>query len=380
MCCFEAAAARQVKWVIRPFPTRENTRLKMWSNKKTVKIVHRKLFSNFILLKGRNSLFRWARGVTAYSMQECSIKGSIVFIIRRISINTKKSINSVIISKKGHNDEQGGAIHDDYSLVVWWTVLSLKKQPGKHNSNVAAMFWSPWAQFDASDRRFNPADIFWVVFFFFLLLCPLGQNIIPIWNKSKWNTIMLMITISTAKFVCMPMGRRTQETQNQVVIYYKKKEEIVTQFNKSFVHTYASCRESHTLPNHFFFPPRGHRQAKGDLRYSQRFGRWPTVIWVSIYALYRTYFPFGWKSIFYLFYVQHTAVMPRIDNNVDYICDTIITNVGICMKSSLKNKKQKQKPRSRLLTVPVSRFDRTIIPPPDKRPRRRPDFLTLRSL
>lgn len=31
--------------------------------------------------------------------------------------------------------------------------------------------------------------------------------------------------------------------------------------------------------------------------------------------------------------------MPRIDNNVDYICDTIITNVGICMKSSLKKKK-----------------------------------------
>lgn len=50
-------------------------------------------------------------------------------------------------------------------------------------------------------------------------------------------------------YVRMPMGRCTQETENQVVIYYKKKEEIVTQINKSFVHTYASCRESHTLPN-----------------------------------------------------------------------------------------------------------------------------------
>lgn len=34
--------------------------------------------------------------------------------------------------------------------------------------------------------------------------------------------------------------------------------------------------------------------------------------------------------------------MPRIDNNVDYICDTIITNVGICMKSSLKKKKKQE--------------------------------------
>lgn len=34
--------------------------------------------------------------------------------------------------------------------------------------------------------------------------------------------------------------------------------------------------------------------------------------------------------------------MPRIDNNVDYICDTIITNVGICMKSSFKKKKKNQ--------------------------------------
>lgn len=59
--------------------------------------------------------------------------------------------------------------------------------------------------------------------------------------------------------------------------------------------------------------------------------------------------------------------MPRIDNNVDYICDTIITNVGICMKSSLKKKKKPRRRRRRLLTVPVSHFDRTIISP-DKRP------------
>lgn len=46
--------------------------------------------------------------------------------------------------------------------------------------------------------------------------------------------------------------------------------------------------------------------------------------------------------------------MPQIDNNVDYICNTIIMKVGICMKSSLKK---------RLITVPVSHFDHTIISP-----------------
>lgn len=216
----------------------------------------------------------------------------------------------------------------------------------KHNSNVAAMFWSPWAQFDASDRRFNPADIIWVLFIYFFTSLSIGTkyNSNLKWIQMKYHNANDSYPYCNV-YVCMPMGRCTQETENQVVIYYKKKEEIATQFNKSFVHTYASCRESHTLPKSllFFFSPEVIGAQKGDLRYnSQRFGRWPTVIWVSIYALYRTYFPFRWKSIFYLFYVQHTAVMPRIDNNVDYICDTIITNVGICMKSSLKKKNHEE--------------------------------------
>lgn len=221
---------------------------------------------------------------------------------------------------------------------------------------------------DASDRRFNPADIFWLLFF----------PSLSIGTKYNSNLKWIQIKCHDANVnypyckvhVCMPMGRCTQETENQVVIYYKKKEEIATQFNKSFVHTYIRKLSwvSHFAKSFFFFFPRGHRHAKGDLRYSRRLGRWPTVIWVSIYALYRTYFPFRWKSIFYLFYVQHTAVMPQIDNNVDYICDTIIPNIGICMKSSLKKQQ-----RRRLITVPVSHFDRTIIFP-DKMHSRRPDF------
>lgn len=48
--------------------------------------------------------------------------------------------------------------------------------------------------------------------------------------------------------------------------------------------------------------------------------------------------------------------MPRIENNVDYICDTIITNVGICMKSSLKKKKPKKKKKKKIANSTCQSF------------------------
>lgn len=141
----------------------------------------------------------------------------------------------------------------------------------KHNSNVAAMFWSPWAQFDASDRRFNPADIFWVFFFFFLLLCPLGQNIIPIWNESKWNTIMLMIAIPTAKFmfVCQWGGALKRQKIKSLYITRKRKKSQHSSTNRLYIHTQVVV--SLTLcPNHcYFFFSRGHRRTKRWLEIQQ---------------------------------------------------------------------------------------------------------------
>lgn len=215
-------------------------------------------------------------------------------------------------------------------LVVWWRVASLKKQTRKHNFDVAATlslcvtllfcFFSFFVHWDKTEFQFE--------------------------MKPKWNSITLELTIPTAKFmfVCRWGGAlRTDRKSSRYILQEKgRNRNTVQQIVCTQTQVVVSRTRCHIilLPLIFFKLPEVIGSQRGDSRSSPQL-----VLWLTAILLCTGHTSLSdEKSIFYLlFYVQHTAVMPRIDNNVDYICDTIITNVGICMKSSLKKKENPKK-------------------------------------
>lgn len=127
-----------------------------------------------------------------------------------------------------------------------------------------------------------------------------------------------------------------------VVVHYRKKKEKLTKFCQHFVKIPTILGLKFIIFSDFA-EPGGYGASAVNVTWLSANGF--ILVHLSSFSFHICFIqdilPFyRWKSIFYLFYVQHTAIMPQIDNNVDNICDTVIMKVVIiCMKSSLKRTK-----------------------------------------
>lgn len=83
--------------------------------------LHHKMLSNFILHKGRNSPFRRTRGLTAYSMQGCSIRGSLitVLILGASVLTLTRILTMCFFFQKRTQQNTRRSIHETSSHREW---------------------------------------------------------------------------------------------------------------------------------------------------------------------------------------------------------------------------------------------------------------------
>lgn len=102
--------------------------------------------------------------------------------------------------------------------------FELVKRTRKHSNNVAARPWSPWAQFDASDRRFNPADTFEVFAFFFSFFVHGDKLLFQFeMNNKKHNRTNDNYPYCKSSCLNANGAVHSRETENEAVLYITRK-------------------------------------------------------------------------------------------------------------------------------------------------------------